>query len=62
MFRKMRNGLAMDGEMPLEDLKDIVEKQYTVVKYKQVVSDKKIAELFRDKMDAYFKKIEKIGK
>lgn len=54
--------MAMDGEMELEDLKDIVEKQYTVVKYRNVVSDKKIADIFKDKIDKYLDKVEKIGK
>lgn len=40
-----------------EQLKNLVARQYTIIKYRQVVTDKKIAKLYRDAIDKYLKKI-----
>ena len=43
-----------------EQLKNLVARQYTIIKYRQVVTDKKIAKLYRDAIDKYLKKISSI--
>ena len=40
-----------------EQLKNLVARQYTIVKYRNVVSDKKIAKLYREAIDKYLKKV-----
>ena len=40
-----------------EQLKNLVARQFTIIKYRQVVSDKKIAKLYHDAIDKYLKKI-----
>ena len=40
-----------------EQLKNLVARQYTIIKYRQVVTDKKIAKLYHDAIDKYLKKI-----
>ena len=48
----------INANITLDELKNIVSKQYTVVKYKSVVSDKEITKIFKEKMDKYFSKID----
>lgn len=43
-----------------EQLKNLVARQYTIIKYKNVVTDKKITKIYRDAMDKYLKKISSI--
>lgn len=40
-----------------EQLANLVARQYTIIKYKNVVTDRKIAKLYRDAIDKYLKKI-----
>ena len=40
-----------------EQLSNLVARQYTIIKYKNVVTDKKIAKLYRDAIDKYLKKV-----
>lgn len=49
--------LKVNTELTLDDLNNIVGRQYEVVKYKQVATYKKIEEIFNKKIDAYIKKI-----
>ena len=49
--------LKLNTELTLDDLNNIVGKQYEVVKYKQVTTYKKIEEIFNKKIDNYIKKI-----
>ena len=40
-----------------EQLKNLVARQYTIIKYRQVVSDKKIQKIYREAIDKYLKKV-----
>ena len=40
-----------------EELSNLVARQYTIIKYRNVVTDKKIAKIYRDAIDKYLKKI-----
>lgn len=40
-----------------EQLSNLVARQYTIIKYRNVVTDKKIAKLYRDAIDKYLKKV-----
>ena len=40
-----------------EQLKNLVARQYTIIKYRNVVTDKKIQKLYRDAIDKYLKKV-----
>ena len=40
-----------------EQLQNLVARQYTIIKYRQVVSDKKIAKIYHDAIDKYLKKV-----
>ena len=48
------------GNLKEEELKDIVSKQYSVVKYKTVVNDKEIYKIFKKNMDEYLNLIRSI--
>ena len=48
----------INTDMTEDELKNIVSKQFTIIKYKSVVSDKEITRIFRDKIDKYFSKID----
>ena len=50
--------LSFDSDISLDDLKNIVGKQYQVIKYKQVTTTKKIEEIFNKRIDNYFAKID----
>lgn len=52
--------IDINNDIELEKLQEIVKKQYTTVKYKNVVSDKKIEEIFKNKMDKYLNKINEL--
>ena len=43
-----------------DELKDIVSKQYSVIKYKTVVNDKEIYKIFKDNMDEYLNTLKSI--
>ena len=49
--------IDIDSNISEEQLKDIVAKQYKVIKYKQVTSVKRIEELFNKKIDKYLKRV-----
>lgn len=53
--------IDINEQISEEQLKDIVEKQFTVIKYRHVVSDKNIKKLFRQNIDKYLEKIVGIG-
>ena len=40
-----------------EQLKNLVARQYTIIKYRNVVTDKKIAKIYHDAIDKYLKKV-----
>ena len=40
-----------------EQLQNLVARQYTIIKYRQVVTDKKIAKIYHDAIDKYLKKV-----
>ena len=40
-----------------EQLKNLVARQYTIIKYRQVVSDKKIQKIYREAIDKYLRKV-----
>lgn len=48
------------NNIPLEELQKMVGEKYQIVKYRNVVSDKKIQELFKVCLDKYINKIEEI--
>ena len=50
----------LDIGMTEEQLKDVVARQYTVIKYKSVVNDKKIQEIFKNNISKYLDKINEI--
>ena len=41
-------------------LKDIIEKQYSVIKYKTVVNEKQIEDTFKKYMDKYLKDVREV--
>ena len=49
--------IDIDATISEEQLKNIVAKQYKVIKYKQVTSIKRIEELFNKKIDKYLKRV-----
>ena len=53
--------MKLDNNISEEELKDIVGKQYTIVKYKSVTSDKEIRNIFKEHIDKYLEKIKEVG-
>lgn len=51
------NIVDINNNITLDEIKDIVDKQYTIIKYKNVVSDKEIRKIFRDNINRYMDKI-----
>ena len=49
--------MNVNSKITADELKDIVDKQFTIIKYKNVVSDKNIKKIFRESMDKYLNKI-----
>ena len=43
-----------------EQLANLVARQFTVIKYRNVVTDRKIQKIYRDAIDKYLKKIMKL--
>ena len=41
-------------------LKELIDKQYSIIKYKTVVNEKQIEEIFKKYMDKYLNEISKI--
>ncbi len=52
--------LKVNTKLNLEDLKNIVGRQYEVIKYQQVATAKKIEEIFNKNIDKYLEKVEKL--
>lgn len=52
--------IDINQEISEEKLQDIVSKQFTVIKYRNVVTDRKIQKIFKDSIEKYMKKIKKI--
>lgn len=57
MIEKVMN---VNGNIDIDKLKDIVEKQYSIIKYKTVVNEKQIEKIFRNNIDKYLDKLDKI--
>lgn len=49
--------MKLNGNISEEQLKDIVGKQYTIIKYKNITSDKEIRNIFKIHIDKYIEKI-----
>lgn len=52
--------IKVNDKITEEQLKDIIGKQFTIVKYKNVVSDKNIRKIFKDNITKYFDKITRL--
>lgn len=52
--------VTLDSNIDKEKLKDIVEKQYSIIKYKTVVNERQIEETFKKYMDKYLDFIKEI--
>ena len=52
--------VTLNSEITLTDLNKIVEKEYEVIKYKQVATAKKIEEIFNKNIDKYLSKVDKL--
>ena len=52
--------IKVNDKITEEQLKDIIGKQFTIVKYKNVVSDKNIRKIFKDNISKYFDKITRL--
>lgn len=52
--------MDVNKDMNLEELQKLVSSQYTVVKYRNVVSDKKIREIFKGKIDKYLDRVDNL--
>ena len=49
--------MDLNSSLTEEQLKNIVAKQYQVIKYKQVTSTKRLIEIFDNKIDKYLKSV-----
>lgn len=52
--------MSIDPDIDEKRLKDIIEKQYSVVKYKTVVNEKQIADTFKKYMNKYLKDVREL--
>ena len=50
--------MKVNNNISEEQLKDIVGQQFTIVKYKNVTSDKEIRKIFKDHIDKYLESVE----
>ena len=57
MVEKIMN---IDADIDEKKLKDIIEKQYSVIKYKTVVNEKQIEDTFKKYMDKYLKDVREV--
>lgn len=53
--------IDINQEISEDQLKEIVAKQFTVIKYRNVVTDRKIAKIYKDAISKYMKKISDIN-
>lgn len=60
VVNNMLENLLSFNNIPLEELQKLIGEQYEVVKYKEVVSDKYIENLFKENMSKYLEKVDKI--
>ena len=56
----MLENLLSFNNIPLEELQKLIGEQYEIVKYKEVVSDKYIENLFKEKISKYLEMVEEI--
>ena len=54
MIEKM---ITIDSTIDEKKLKEIIDKQYSIIKYKTVVNEKQIEEVYKKYMDKYLEKI-----
>ena len=52
--------VTIDSSIDQKQLKDIIDKQYSIIKYKTVVNEKQIENIFKEQMDKYLDKINSI--
>lgn len=52
--------ITMDSTMDEKKLKDLIDKQYSIIKYKTVVNEKQIEEIYKKYMDKYLEDIKLI--
>ena len=60
VVNNMLENLLSFNNIPLEELQKLIGEQYEIVKYKEVVSDKYIENLFKTRISKYIETIEKI--
>ena len=60
VVNNMLENLLSFNNIPLEELQNLIKDQYEVVKYKEVVSDKYIENLFKSNISKYLESIDKI--
>ena len=52
--------ITMDSSIDDKKIKELIDKQYSIVKYKTVVNEKQIEELYKKYMDKYLDDIKSI--
>ena len=52
--------ITMDSTIDEKKLKDLIDKQYSIIKYKTVVNEKQIEEIYKKYMDKYLEDIKLI--
>ena len=52
--------VTIDSSIDQKQLKDIIDKQYSIIKYKTVVNEKQIENTFKEQMDKYLDKVNSI--
>ena len=52
--------VTIDSSIDQKQLKDIIDKQYSIIKYKTVVNEKQIENIFKEQMDKYLDRINSI--
>ena len=52
--------MSIDADIDEKKLKGIIEKQYSVIKYKTVVNEKQIEDTFKKYMDKYLKDVREV--
>lgn len=52
--------MKLNGNISEDQLKDIVGQQYTIIKYKNVTSDREIRNIFKEHIDKYMEKLDEL--
>ena len=52
--------ITLDSNIDQEKLKQIIDKQYSIIKYKTVVNEKQIEETFKNAMNKYLDRVKEI--